>query len=115
MDGYENTFEELLASILLEECFVNGRSRQVINHKVDNRLNLLLCVTCIIRNSGILSSNLLASAIDRVELIICTYPLATIKHESRQIHGSSSNMTGAICHESVVQQANLRKILANGT
>ena len=56
----KHTFEEFLASILLEECFVDGGARQVVNHEVDNRLNLILCVACIIRNSRILLSTLLA-------------------------------------------------------
>lgn len=57
----KRTFEELLASILLEECFVDGRARQIVNHEVDNRLNLILRVACIIRNSRVLLPTLLAT------------------------------------------------------
>lgn len=49
-----HTFEELLACILLEECFMHHRARQVVNHKVENRLDLLFGVSSVVRDRSIL-------------------------------------------------------------
>lgn len=41
------TLEKLLAGILLEEGFVNDRTRKVVDHEANYRLNLLLVVPSI--------------------------------------------------------------------
>lgn len=45
----ERTFQELLASILLEESLVNHRASKVVNHEVNDWLDFLLGVTGIVR------------------------------------------------------------------
>ena len=49
-----HTFEELLAGILLEECFVGHGFMEVVNHELEDRLNLLFRVASIMRQGGIL-------------------------------------------------------------
>ena len=51
----QHTLQKLLASILLEEGLVNDRTCQVVNHELDDRLNLLLIVSGIVSKSCILS------------------------------------------------------------
>jgi hypothetical protein len=48
------TLQELLASILLEEGFVGDRAVQVVNHQLEDRLNLLLGVSRVVSKSSIL-------------------------------------------------------------
>lgn len=48
------TLKELLASILLEEGFMNDRTCEVIDHQVSNRLDLLLGVSGVVRNGFVL-------------------------------------------------------------
>lgn len=49
--------------------------------------------------------------------VVClfTYPFAAIKHETRQVHGASSNMARAVGHKSVVEETDLHQVLADGT
>ena len=49
------TLQELLASILLEEGFVGDRAVQVVNHQLEDRLNLLLGVSRVVSKSSILT------------------------------------------------------------
>lgn len=49
------TLEELLAGIFLEEGFVGDGTGKVVNHKLEDGLNLLLVVTGIVRQSRVLS------------------------------------------------------------
>jgi hypothetical protein len=42
------TFEELLASILLEERFVDDGARQVVDHELKNGLDLFLGVASVV-------------------------------------------------------------------
>jgi len=48
------TLEELLAGVLLEEGFVNNGAREVINHQLQDRLDLFLSVTSIVCKGGVL-------------------------------------------------------------
>jgi len=48
------TFEELLASILLEERFMDDWARQIVDHQLQDRLNLFLAVASIMCEGGIL-------------------------------------------------------------
>ena len=48
------TLQELLASIFLVKCLVDNRSGKIIDHKFKDRLDLLLCVTSIVRQSRVL-------------------------------------------------------------
>jgi len=49
-----HTFEKLLAGILLEECFMGDRTSKVINHELKDRVDLLLSVTRIVAEGGVL-------------------------------------------------------------
>ena len=49
------TLKELLAGILLEESLVGDGAGQVINHKPENGLDLILGVTSIVSQGNILS------------------------------------------------------------
>jgi len=55
-DVRELTLEELLASILLEECFMHHRAGQVVNHELEHRVDLLLGVSGIVGKSLVLST-----------------------------------------------------------
>lgn len=48
------TLQELLACILLEECFMCNRAGEIVNHKLEDRLNLSLIVTSIVSQGSIL-------------------------------------------------------------
>src|SRR5438046_1111478 len=50
-----HTFEEFLAGIFLEECFMSNRTMQVIDHQVKHWKNLLFCIASIVRESCILT------------------------------------------------------------
>ena len=50
----QHTLEELFAGILLEECFVDNGAGQIVDHEMENRLNLLLCVASVVRDSLVL-------------------------------------------------------------
>lgn len=50
----ERSLQKFLASIFLKECFVDDRSRQVVDHEVENRLDLHLGVTSVERESRVL-------------------------------------------------------------
>jgi len=50
----EHTLQKLLASILLEESFVDDRAGKIVHHKEEHRCNLLLSVTSIVRNGFVL-------------------------------------------------------------
>lgn len=49
-----HTLEELFAGVLLKESLVNDGTREVVNHEVDNGLNLILGVTGIVGKGSIL-------------------------------------------------------------
>lgn len=50
MEGLDrHTLQELLASILLEEGLMHDRASKVVDHEVDDRLNLIFSVTGIVR------------------------------------------------------------------
>jgi hypothetical protein len=56
------TLEELLASVLLEEGFVDQRPGKVVDHEGDNRLKLILGVAGIVGKCGVLEQDALAKA-----------------------------------------------------
>ena len=45
----EHTFQKLLAGILLEECFVDNGLGKVINHELEDRLDLIFSVAGVMR------------------------------------------------------------------
>ena len=45
----KHTFQELLASVLLEKCFVDNRLSKVINHKLEDRLDLFFAIARVMR------------------------------------------------------------------
>ena len=49
-----HTFKELLACVLLEECFVENRAVEIVNHKLEDRLNLFFRVAGVMCESRIL-------------------------------------------------------------
>lgn len=53
-----HTFEEFLAGILLEECFMlHNRLVEIINHELEDRLDLLFRVASIVRQGSILGTS----------------------------------------------------------
>ncbi len=54
--GYERllTLHELLAGILLEEGFMHDGTSEVVDHELEDGLELLFSVSCIVGNSRIL-------------------------------------------------------------
>ena len=42
-----------------------------------------------------------------------SYPFAAIEHKTREVHGCSGNVTGAVGHEAVVEKADLQQVLAD--
>ncbi len=48
------TLNELFTSILLVECLVDYRTSEIINHELKDRLDFLLRVSSVIRDSLIL-------------------------------------------------------------
>lgn len=48
------TFQKLLAGILLKEGLVYNRSREVVNHQLQNRLDLLLAIAGVVCKCSIL-------------------------------------------------------------
>ena len=51
---YNSTFKKFLASVFFEESFMDNWTREVVDHKMKNWLNLLLHITCIMSESSIL-------------------------------------------------------------
>jgi hypothetical protein len=49
-----HTFEELLAGIFLEECFMYNWTVKVVKHELKNRLDLFLSVPRVVCQSGVL-------------------------------------------------------------
>jgi hypothetical protein len=49
-----HTFEELLAGIFLEECFMYNWTVKVVKHELENRLDLFLSVPRVVCQSGVL-------------------------------------------------------------
>ena len=45
----ECTFQKLLAGVLLEECFVDNRLGKVINHELEDRLDLIFGIARVMR------------------------------------------------------------------
>jgi hypothetical protein len=43
------TLQELFASVLLEERFVDNWAGEIVNHELEDRLDLVLCVAGIVR------------------------------------------------------------------
>ena len=52
------TFEELLACILLEECFMCYRTMEVVEHELENWLDLFFSVAGEMSESGVLSAKI---------------------------------------------------------
>ena len=50
------TLEELLAGVLLVECLVDDRPGKVVDHELEDGLDLLLGVAGIVGDGGILMS-----------------------------------------------------------
>lgn len=50
----KHTLQEFLAGILLEEGLVGDRAVEVVNHEAEDRINLLLGVSGVVREGGIL-------------------------------------------------------------
>ena len=86
------TLQELLAGIFAEESIVDNGTVKVVNHELEDRLDVLLGV------AGVVSQG-------RV-------PSSTFEHSTGQVHGGGSDMTRRVLKESVVEAANLKKVLA---
>jgi hypothetical protein len=104
------TLHEFLAGILLEEGLVYDRTGKVVDHELKYGLYLVLRVTSIVRNGGILE--LLVR--DKMTKNNGTYPRSTLQHQPSQVHGSSSNLAGRVGDETMIEAANLKEVLAQG-
>lgn len=93
--GKIRTLEKLLAGVLAEEGVVGDRSRKVVNHELEDWLDVLLSVAGVVGKSGI--------------------PVTTVEDETGKVHGSSSDLAGWVLEEAVVEAANLKKVLAKRT
>lgn len=51
---HSHTFKELLAGILLEECFMYNWTMKIVKHELKDRLNLLLSVPRVVCQSCVL-------------------------------------------------------------
>lgn len=67
-DECKHTLQELLAGILLEEGFVNNGASEVVNHELNNRLNLLFRITGIVGKSLVLSMKKLVKEVLQTEI-----------------------------------------------
>lgn len=68
---------------------------KVVDHELEDRLDVLLSVASIVGESGI--------------------PLATLQHSTGKVHGSGGDVTGRVLQEAVVEAANLEKVFAEST
>lgn len=55
--AYELTLHELLASILLEERLVRNGGGEVVDHELQDRLDLVLSIPRIVRQSRVLRTS----------------------------------------------------------
>jgi hypothetical protein len=86
------TLQELLAGIFAEEGVVDDGPVKVVNHELEDRLNVLLGVAGVVGEGRV--------------------PSTTFEHSTGQVHGGGSNMTGRVLEEAVVEAADLEKVLA---
>jgi hypothetical protein len=102
------TFEELLACVFLEEGFMCDRTCQVVDHELEDGLDLFLIITSIVSQCRVL-----------IKLVMLryqrkcgkAYPVTSVKDLSCQVHSGSSCVTWEIMHEAVIKQADLHEIL----
>lgn len=103
-----HTLQELLASILLKESLVHDGSREVVDHELQDRLDLLLRVAGVVCEGVILWMLVGDCSIEGM----ITYPRATLEDETSKVHSSGSNLAWGVGEETMVQAANLEEVLA---
>ena len=86
------TLQELLAGVLAEEGVVNNRTVKVVDHELEDRLDVTLGVAGVVGKGGV--------------------PLTTLKDSTGKVHGGSSDMARRVLEEAVVEAANLKEILS---
>lgn len=86
------TLQELLAGIFAEEGVVDDRAVKVVNHELEDRLDVLLGVAGVVGQGRV--------------------PSSTLEDSTGQVHGGGSDMTGRVLEEAVVEAADLKKVLA---
>ena len=59
----KHTLHEFLARVLLEERLVENRAREIVDHKVQHRLDFLLRITCIVGQSNVLHLSVYGSKV----------------------------------------------------
>jgi len=91
----QHTLHELLAGVLLEESFVGDRTVEVVNHQAEDRVDLLLSVSCVVGQSGV--------------------PGSTLQDQAGKVHGRGTDLTLGVTHESVVKKADFHEVLAEGS
>lgn len=79
------TLEELLAGIFLEKCLVAHGTVKVVNHQSKNGGDILLRVTCIVSESGILKRQLVNTL--PMSSLTNTYPGSLVQDKTRKVHG----------------------------
>ena len=86
------TLQELLAGVLAEEGVVNNRAVEVVDHELEDGLDVVLGVAGVVGKGGV--------------------PLTALKDSTGKVHGGSSDMARRVLEEAVVEAADLKKILA---
>lgn len=71
---------------------MNDRAGEVVDHQLQDRLDLLLAV------AGVVCEGLV--------------PRATLEDEAGKVHGSGSDLAGGVGEEAVIQAADLEEVLA---
>jgi hypothetical protein len=80
---------------------VSNRGAEVVDHEVEDRLNLLFGVASKGRQSRVLRENVSETLWWSMTL---TYPFATIQDQTSQIHGSGSDVTLTVLQEAVIDE-----------
>lgn len=83
-------------------------SREVVDHELQDRLDLLLRVAGVVCEGVILWMLVGDCSIEGM----ITYPRATLEDETSKVHSSGSNLAWGVGEETMVQAANLEEVLA---
>ena len=86
------TLQELLAGIFAEESVVNDGTVKVVDHELEDRLDVVLGVAGVVGKGRV--------------------PRSTFEHSTGQVHGGGSDMAWGVLEEAVVEAADLEKVLA---
>lgn len=94
------TFQEFLAGVFFEECFMSNGTAEVVDHELEDRFDLILTVSSVMGNGGtltLLATEKTPSGIDS------TYPFTSFEDETCQIHRPGSDLARREFHEAMVE------------